>query len=114
MIIMSKRSQKSGVRIQLYKNLKERKRNMEPTGEYVIFREDRDEFLCAVKKGEVNHLGWCASPTSASKYLSCSDARRIAQRIADNKGYCLTICELHESDGKIGLANLTEVLPSSV
>ncbi len=87
---------------------------MEPTNKYVIFREDRNEFLGAVKKGkDFSSLGWCTHPASASKYLSHSDARRAARRIADNKGYCLTIFELHESDTKIALENPIKVLPDN-
>ena len=87
---------------------------METTNKYVIFHEKRDEFLCAVKKEVgVDGLGWCTHPTTALKYDSILIAKATTQRIADKRDYRLTICELYESDTKIGLVNAIMVLPNS-
>lgn len=86
---------------------------MKPTGKYVIFREDRDEFLAAERRvHEADLLGWAPTPAAAVKYDALSTAKQTAQRIADKKGYGLTVCELHESATKTALMNPLMVHPS--
>ena len=82
------------------------------TKQYAIYREKTDELLNHVKNTKSGIMyAWCRSPVIAFKYLSHSDAMKAAQKIADNKNYCLAVCELHKSDRKIGLENPTTVLP---
>lgn len=86
---------------------------MKPTGKYVIFREDRDEFLAAERRvHEADLLGWAPTPAAAVKYDALSAAQQTAQRIADKKGYGLTVCELHESATQMALKDSVRVYPS--
>ena len=85
---------------------------MKPSNTYVIFHEKKDEFLHAEKKVEGNNLlGWCAKPTSAKKYFSVREAEDTASRIANNKGYHLIVCELHESASQIGIEPVLNISP---
>jgi hypothetical protein len=88
---------------------------MTNTHKYVIFREATDEFLHAVREmeGANRLLGWCKGPSGALKYESLRAATRVAQRIADNQGYPLTVCGLHESDTQVALANPIQLRPST-
>ncbi len=79
----------------------------------MIFREDRDEFLAAERRvHEADLLGWAPTPAAAMKYDDLSTAKQAAQRIADDRGYGLTICELHESATQMALQDSARVYPS--
>lgn len=85
---------------------------MKFANKFVIFLEEKEEFLYSVKKGkDVNLLGWGPSPMAAYNYKTLEEAKQMAQRIANNKGYNLLVCELHESDTKIGLAHPVKISP---
>jgi len=58
-----------------------------------------------------NILGWHPHPQHAIKFDTIDEARRTAQRIVDNKGYDLLICELRESDTQFGVFEADSVAP---
>ena len=87
---------------------------MKPLGKFVIFYEDKEEFLCASQQQtDMKMLGWSKSPSSAIKYDNLKTARSEAQRIATNEGCALVICQLHESNTQIALSEEARVSPST-
>ncbi len=85
---------------------------MKSTNKFVIFREEKDEFLYSViKRKNARMLGWGPRPTAAFNYNSSIEAKQVAQRISNNKGYSLIVCELDESDTQIALKLSAKVSP---
>lgn len=85
---------------------------MKYTDQYVIFRENQDEFLQEIREcGDMRLTGWCKHPQQAQRYDSRQQAKKTAQKLASRKGYKLIVCELAETESQIALANPVEVFP---
>jgi hypothetical protein len=85
---------------------------MTSTNKFVICQPRQEDYLCEMVEGEVfNSLGWHAHPRHALTFDTIDDARRVAQRICDNKGYRLLICELYETETQLGVFQVCEVAP---
>ena len=85
---------------------------MKSTGEYVIFRESRDDFFCGYKRRKrTRRTGWHEHPQAAQHYDSVQMALKTAQELASLKGCKLTVCEVAESETQIALSNPIEVWP---
>ncbi len=79
---------------------------------FIIYQTHQDDYLSEMVEGEdANILGWHPHPQHAIKFDTIDEARRTAQRIVDNKGYGLLICELRESDTQFGVFEVDAVAP---
>jgi len=67
-----------------------------------------------VEGEDANVLGWHPHPQHAIKFDTIDAARSTAQRIVDNKGYDLLICELRESDTQLGVSEVDAVHLGSI
>jgi hypothetical protein len=85
---------------------------MKVLNKFVIYQTNQDDYLSDVVEGEeANILGWRPHPQQAIKFDTIDEARSTAQRIVDNKGYDLLICELRESDTQLGVFEVDAVAP---
>lgn len=79
---------------------------------FILYQPQQDDYLSEVHEGEeANILGWHPHPEYAIKFDTIDEAQRTAQRIVDNNGYRLLICELRESSDQFGVLEVDEVVP---